>query len=518
MALNNVINKLSPTGDVLGTTDTQTLTNKTIDGSSNTISNIDLSTDVTGNLPVTNLNSGTGASASTFWRGDGTWATPAGGLSIGDSISGGTANRVLYEDGSNNLAQSANFAFDGSTAFSLGDANSLSIRVGGSTQNTFGYSFGNWDFKISNSTYFNVNATTFGSPFTTGAKFKNSGASLTIPYAYIGTDSNSGVGGDGSDAVSLISNSKAALVVSDAGTATNVQLFDSASDYGTTVSGQGFLKIANVTTAPTGGFTDGGGLWVSGTSLNFMDDAGTTTDLSKAETLTVGDTVSGGTNDRIFYQASGQVSQSPSLKFTETGGDIFTIGDNGAVARLSMNGQSILTHDNGTGEVTLANVDTIDATTEATIEAAIDTLANLTSIQGHTFTLTGNFVRSGAHSLTLTTNATTSLTLPTSGTLAIDTYNVTTNSTTSWTLDDGDQNKWVLCSNASAITVTIPPNSTWAAPTGTTLVLQQYGAGAVTVSPGSGVTILSVSSSTSNQYQALQLTKLDTNTWTVVGG
>lgn len=47
------------------------------------------------------------------------WATISTGITIGNAVTGGGANRVLYEDGSQNLAANSNFIFD-STGLAVG--------------------------------------------------------------------------------------------------------------------------------------------------------------------------------------------------------------------------------------------------------------------------------------------------------------------------------------------------------------------------------------------------------------
>jgi hypothetical protein len=85
---------------------------------------VDVSTaDITGNMAHTHLASGTGASSTTFWRGDDTWAVPAGGT----GAPGGSNFQLQYNN-------SGAFGGIASATYTVGTG-ALSLRSAGTNQN-----------------------------------------------------------------------------------------------------------------------------------------------------------------------------------------------------------------------------------------------------------------------------------------------------------------------------------------------------------------------------------------------
>jgi len=106
------------------------------------------------------------------------------------------------------------------------------------------------------------------------------------------------------------------------------------------------------------------------------------------------------------------------------------------------------------------------------------------------------------------------LDLSVGGTIAINDQTGTT-----YTLVLSDAGKIVRLTNGAAITFTVPPNSSVAFSTGTIILFEEGGAGVVTVTEGSGVTVNSRGSfmDTNGIYAAAALIKIDTNEWTLSG-
>jgi len=75
------------------------------------------------------------------------------------------------------------------------------------------------------------------------------------------------------------------------------------------------------------------------------------------------------------------------------------------------------------------------------------------------------------------------------------------------------------CSNAATQTLTVPPNASVPFPIGATIDICRAGAGAVTLTPGAGVTLLNelTEFSISNTNGIISCTQLTLNTWVVSG-
>lgn len=145
-----------------------------------------------------------------------------------------------------------------------------------------------------------------------------------------------------------------------------------------------------------------------------------------------------------------------------------------------------------------ADLTTAQTLTNKTISAANNTLTGVATLTG-TETLTNKTLTSPLINLGI--NAQTG---------------------TTYTTVLADNGKLTTLTNASAIAVTIPPNSSVAYPVGAQINMAQLGAGQVTVSGGSGVTVVSTGATAASpkaraQYSTLTAVQTSTDNWLIMG-
>lgn len=90
----------------------------------------------------------------------------------------------------------------------------------------------------------------------------------------------------------------------------------------------------------------------------------------------------------VFLESGGVINfNAGDVTFTHSANTITMAGGSLVLPDAGLTMGASIPFSDSAGTLTLQNVDALDATTESTIEAAIDTLANLVSVQGRTVTL-----------------------------------------------------------------------------------------------------------------------------------